>query len=1024
MFCPQCGKELDDSMKFCDQCGSPLASAQTADVQTAQSEQTAQPVNTIPEMVQPTATATAVTEAPAAETAQNVFTENTIPTMAMPSADAASATTTATANAAETESTANVLPQMAVAQKPEKKSGGMNKKTLIGIGACAAALLVAGVTVSGLTFAKADFTHTFMGAKKYSAAVLSEQAEKLVDSPVMSVLNIVSSTQQSDINAFTGLANMAKQFVPENGIEVEGGLNLELTADELQNFLSEFDIDVDCEWTEEQTKAVLEALNNVSVKGGMQFTENGIAASASVKEDGSDLLKANVYYDAEEEAWFLSVPDAFAEPIKLTDEEAVVDMEMLNSSDNSESADEMLKSVFEVYTKSLENAEITYGKGEFDIGGVEFKGKVNTVVFQDDELADMLVDVSEEFFDSDYADMFGDTTSMEEAIDSIAESIENSKSTVLTIENFMNGNNTPAGMRIELEVKTEGGDKNTLEMAYLDTKNGIAAVMETNGKEVFELVEERESKTAGKYTIKVNDDGEADKITVSYEQKSVKEMFGKEVQLGEYSFKFSGESFDDAPEKLTVKLSDEENKLNVAFNMKHEESAFGFNVSVSEGMSESINAETMKIADAVDILADEKADDEYSAKLLTYLSDSVEKSNLLNSILVEENVTAASELQASIKKAMRQYELSQNYAEYSDDTISKTKAEAKSIYNTVRNYTYKITSRDEVKVKLYIDKDGKVSVIDNAGVTQEDIAPAIEKLGYKNSYVEIVMWNGRGPVCGVNVVKTDDKGNLPEALPTAYNFLDRLYNWGTKEDINYSGSFVVGTYPVLSNGEGGKTAENDKALLEKVKTGNEDAKKAAEAITAYTGLGFTEKNSYIQFVVEDGVWSLHRNGGGTITGNGNDLSAYMTEKLGAVNSKYVVIFFKGSTVAGSAAGSISNIYALFAVEDFEEGSTERWTYADGIIDSYGFGTYPVLTKASELPRKYVAEMSATWTARNGETYVITEEIIDNALSYSISRSNGSISNITVRVNNEDKFTYYPNLETPYISYNYGSYYKE
>ena len=124
MFCPQCGKELDDSMKFCDQCGSPLASAQTADVQTAQSEQTAQPVNTIPEMVQPTATATAVTEAPAAETAQNVFTENTIPTMAMPSADTTSATTaTATATAvtaAESESTANVLPQMAVAQKPEK----------------------------------------------------------------------------------------------------------------------------------------------------------------------------------------------------------------------------------------------------------------------------------------------------------------------------------------------------------------------------------------------------------------------------------------------------------------------------------------------------------------------------------------------------------------------------------------------------------------------------------------------------------------------------------------------------------------------------------------------------------------------------------------------------------------------------------------------------------------------------------------------------------------------------------------
>lgn len=1016
MFCPQCGKQLDDSIKFCDQCGCNLAEQSATSA--TESAEVAQPVNTLPEMVRPVA-----------ENVQSVFSENTIPTMAMPTADTTTASATATeapAVATEAPSTENVLPQMAVAQKPasEKKSGGLNKKSIIGISAGAAALIAAGVTVSGLTFAKADFAHTFMGAKKYSAAVLSEQVEKVVNSPIMSVVNVANSTQ-SDINAGTGLANMAKQFTPENGFEIEGNLNLDMTAEQLQNFLSELDIDVDAEWTEEQTKAVLDALNDVSVKGGLQFTETGIAGSASLKEGDSDFIKANLYYDAEEEAWFIAVPDAFDKSIKLADEEMVVDMEVLNSDDDGESAKEMLKNVFAVYTDSLENAEITYGKGEFSIGAVQFKGKVNTVVFQDDELADMIVDVAEEFFDSEYADNFGDTSSMESTVETLAEMIENSKSTTLTIENFMNGNNTPAGMRVEIEVKTESGEKNSFEIAYLDTKDGIAVVAESDGKETFELVEERESKTAGKYTLKLNDDGETSKITVGYEQKTVKEMFGADIQLGEYSIKFTGEMFEDAPEKVSVKLSDEENKLNVNVDIKDEENSFGFNVSVSEGMTDTINTDTMKISEAIDMAEDEKADDEYSAKLLKHISEKVENSKLLTSIIVEDDVTAADEMSASIKKELRQYELAQNYSEYNEETIYNTKREARNIYNTVRNYTYSIPSRNAVKVKLYIDKDGKVSVIDDAGVKQGDYAAAIEKLGYKNSYVEIVLWDGRGPVCGVNVVKTDDKGNLPTNLPDAYSFLDRLYNWGTNQDINYSGSFVVGTYPVLSNGEGGKTAENDKLLADKVKASNEDAKKAVQAISAYTGLTFSDGNSFIRFTVNEGKWSVRQTGGERITGDSDALCTYMAEKVGAINSIDVVVYFSGSSVAGAAAtaDSVSDTYGAFASGDFEAGSTERWSYADGVIRNYAFGTYPVLTKSTELPKKYIDEMVSTWTARNGETYTITEDMIKNAISYNISRTGGSVYYITVKIDNDNKFTYYPTASNPYINYNYGSYYK-
>lgn len=866
-------------------------------------------------------------------------------------------------------------------------------------------LVFAGVAVAGCTFAKADFAHTFMGSKKYSAYVLTQQTDKLSQ---LSAFSSGISLDTDENNYATALAMALKDIIPSEGLEIEISGDLNLKDDSIDEFANNLNCDI------EQAEMLLKAIKDCSAKLGIKFTEDGIIGSTSLVENGSDLLKAVIYYDSDTEAYYFTIPGVVDESFMMASDEMIIDLEALNSDAKEDNeAAQMFTDVINAYKDSLDDAEITYEKGTFEIGDVEFKGRINTVTFKGDALAEMIENVGEEFLDSDFAesyDIYFD-------IDDLVDEFEDCKSVQLVIQNFINGNNTSAGMNIELTVKTESSMKGTAQLGYLNCKDGIAVTYDISDSTSFVLSQDIESKTSGKYTVKYNNGYSDKKFTISYENANTKKMFDKNIQLGEYSMKVS-----DSSDKLNVVLTDDDNKLNCTVTLKTEDGTYTTVIKLAEGFSDEFD--TSNISSAIDV-DDDEAMNEVNVKFIQNLADKSENSTLCTSIPYN-NGTFAEYVRSEAIKAQRNLELKENYSDYDETTIKYACNAANELYYAAKSVSYNLSSLSEQKIKLYFDANGKVSLIDDAGVSNANVI--VEKFSgysYKNAYVEVVLWNGRGPVCGVNVVMTDDKSNLPDTLPTAYSFLDKEYNWGSNDDQYYSGSFVTGTFPRISNGEGGKTKENDEKLLENVKTYNIEAEKAAESFEAYTGLKFGDGKGYITFKISNGKWSLASRGGISISGTQSDLENYMTTSVGTINSQYVSIFIKNGSVIGATASDY-NMYLYFAVEDFEIGKSDEWTYANGVINGSAVGTYPVLTNSTELPKMYIDEMIGTWKARyTGDSVTITNEFLENCVSYSTSRATGKVNMITLNFKDGTKLMYYRN-NTPYIYFNnnYTSLYKE
>ncbi len=948
--------------------------------------------------------------------------QGTIPAMsAMPADTAAAGETNAPspAEGAQTSAATAVLPNAndGVQGSAAKPTKSLKKKLIMG-GAAAAGVAIVVVGVAGFTFAKADFAHAFMGNKKYSTALMGQQIEKVLETPVLSA-GMASVNAGSDTDGVTGSVVSAlsqlKTSIPESGAQLEISVDADLSDETIEELANDADCDT------EQVKKIVEAVKALKLSGGVQFSENGIAATAAASEGGSELMKVNVLYDDETEAYYVSVPGVSDECLMFADEKAVIDMEALNKGDQGDLVKEMVTDVLAKYKDCLRDAEITYGRAEFSIGDVEFKGKMSSVVFEDDKLADMISDVSDEFLDSEFADSLGDVSEIERMVNSLVKGVENCDSAKLTIENFVTSGNALSGMRMELEGK-KNGEKEKHELAYLDTKDGIAFSLESYGEKVLELYETKENKSSGKYTVKLSVGGESGKITVDYENKSEKKMFGKNVTLGDFTMKFSGDVYntEDMPfDKLTVNIADEDGKLGYSIGAKKGDDSASFKLALSEGIPEQIDAETMKISAAYDANSDtDKAEvNGYYTKLLEYMAAQTKDSEFFNSVPVYDS-TLADYLQATAERALRERGLVENYAAYNKRTVSDANKAATQICYAVRNINFN-TASGAAKVKLYYNNDGTLSILDSAGMSnlENEIHEKLGGLGYKNAYVEIAVWSGRGPVCGVNVVMTDDSGNIPDDLPDAYNFLDRQYKWGTEEDVNFVGSFAVGAYPKLANGEGGETKAADEKLAALVKTYSADAEKAAKAMSEYTGLTFTEgKTCYLAFTIKDGEWRYDTYGGARTSGNSADVAAYLTENVGAVGARNVCFYYEGSKLVGAIASDNSYYYYSFAADDFKRGSTEIWGYMDGIAGGDVVGTYPNLTKLTSVPQEYFDEMVGTWVSGD-ETVTITADDLKNITDFSFSRSGASITNIYIQTVNKDvgNFFFYPNNGEPYIN---------
>lgn len=1025
MICPNCGKEASEGAKFCLDCGTKLeASAPAQSVPT--------PANSVPTPVEaPAAVESIPTPAPAENVSGGAVTMEKMPQAQEFSADE---------------------PIKGTALKPEKS--GSKKGKIIGASVAAAAALLVGGGALGWTFGRANIIHTFLGDQKYAASVAQKQLDALADSPVQGMLvsavgtpvamSSANSSSSSSMDGedldepsfdlspvLTSLASSVKDMVPDKGVTVDYNAKL-IFSDELLESMAD---DMDME--KEKAKELIDAIGDLHFGGSLKFTEEGIALASQYTENGNDLLKLCAYYDDETKAYYLALPNASDKSLKFCDKAFEIDMDAVYSAKSgNDDYKKMLRDISDAYSKNLKNAELSYETEEVSIGEVSFNGKVISAKFEGEELADLLRDVGDAILESDFIDSLGaDLSDFKDDIEDAADALEDGDvKASLKIDFMMNANNSVAGTRAVFEVRNSRGDKETTSVVYLNTKSGVAMSVKADGTEQIRMVQEQETKTSGKYVITVNDGSDKVKLTVKYEELSMKKVLGEQRVLGKFSFTLP-EEFGEAEivdgfvvDKFEVEISEDGGALVYSFKISDKnKSSVSMKFAISEGVSDDINADSMHVNNAIDAVNDPEAVSDYGTEVLEYLANQWSNSKFMNAIPVDDEMTVAEMLKLELDRMNREKLLVKNYKDYNDSTVRNANRMASGINSAVRSTLNNVSlpSKNPVTVKGYFDSNGKFTVTDNGGISGVDTLLGDKLNGlnsdYKNAHVEFLLWSGRGPLVGVSVTMTDDNGNLPAALPGHYNFLDKKYPWGTAEDVNYSGAFVVGAYPTLANGEGGDTEAKDKEDARKISEYNSYARSAYDAFNQFLANKGSSYNGsgYLYFSANSGDWSLSAASPRSFTPSVDvsELCSYMKSSVSGFDRGYVFIYFSDKKVMGAAV-SDSYISGINAGQ-FNLGMTGTWSYMDGLNSGKNvIGTYPVLPALGDkLPDSVMNELAGTWTVNRGsDTVTFTRDQLSDLQSLSL-----TTSAFNLVLSNGDRINYY--YDSGYIYYNNTRYNK-
>lgn len=637
----------------------------------------------------------------------------------------------------------------------------------------------------------------------------------------------------------------------------------------------------------EEMNANLAALNSLTAILGVKPDGADLRGMARITESGTELARADMLLT--DGRLYLLAPDA--KPLYIeTDYNAV-------SPDNSASLSEI-----------SDKAEFAFGTP--DIGG--FKGKMVTVSLRGQVIKELMT-------------------------------VDFAESAVFTIKYYINNNNTLAGSRYTLV-----SDTGETELFRLDNPKSGLSMSAKNGESELKMLQEKTSDTAGRLVITRNS-GSSRTFVVDYTDFERKNLLGKEMILGRFTCADLGGEFKIGKAVLdsaAVELRDDGGSLGVILSISADGTKFTASAKISSGC-ESAEINTI---DALNVKTLESADRE---EIFTSVADhylSVWKSGrFLNTATFDEEPLAEI-LQARYNKTNRERLVKQNYADYNENTITESNTYARRIYLTTSVYSNEITliNPAPTTVKLYFDRNGGFSVIENNAFS-DNLINSISKMEMKSAYVEITLRKGEknGGLCGVLVVRTDDKSKTPIGRPGVYNYLDMEFPWGDSDSVDYLGEFVVGTYPMMSNvkgGKGGAAETADKQRAAKVSEYDKIAEKTLSAFKGFVsdnGLAISSGgNRTVLFLVDkDGSWDLNTTLPGLL-GNENALGKYMGEQIPEVKSRYVYVYIDK---IGNAVGvSVSDEVAPLSVPIFTVGETTLWSLCEGLWDGNTVGTYPKL----------------------------------------------------------------------------------
>lgn len=665
----------------------------------------------------------------------------------------------------------------------------------------------------------------------------------------------------------------------------------------------------------------LAALNSLTVVLGAKSNGADLLGMAQITEDGKELARADMLF-TDGRLYFLA-PES--KPLYIETDYGAA------STDNSDALPEI-----------SDKAEFAFGNP--DIGG--FNGKMMTVSLRGQNIKELMaVDVAE--------------------------------SAVFTIKYYVNNDNTLAGSRYTLV-----SDTGETELFWLDNPKSGLSMSAKNGESELKMLQEKTSDTAGRLVITRNS-GSSRTFVVDYTDFERKNLFGKDLILGKFTCANLGGELKigkAVPDSIALELCDDDGSLNVTVNAYAGDAVFSANAKITSGFTPAeidttaaSNTESLESADW----------DAYFTTVTEHYLPVWRSSKFANTV-TSDNQRLNDIIESRYSIINRERLVKENYAGFNADTLTESGNYARRIYLGTVVYSNEITFYNPAPniVKLYFDKNGNFSVIENKALS-DNLINYVSKMDMKSAYVEITLRKGESNngLCGVTVIRTDDKSKLPLVRPDVFNYLDTEFPWGGEDSVGYIGAFAAGTYPGLSNVADGKGGEAETAYNRLSARVAEYDKIAEKSLAAFNEF-ITDNNLSIDLggnrailfsVDANGDWNLSTTSR-WLLGSEYALEVHMGAQIPDTKSKYVYVYIDKQ--GNAIAASVSDRNTALSVPAFTVGETTWWSVCEGNHDGEIIGTYPKLRGFSGTFSESVKNaMKGEWTQGNSRIIIGDDDLL-------------------------------------------------
>lgn len=979
MYCSKCGAELNDSAKFCMNCGEKVAEADTS-----VSETPVEPaVQAVTEEVKETVTAVE-------ETASSKFDEIKSETSKLwgevesAAGGAEEPSVTAEEKPAETvEQTEETAPAQDV-QKEEpieetvqppvfekdivpfdepKKKG----KTGLIIGISAAVAAVAGGAAVGYFCFSNEISRFFMGDAGFA---------KMVENKTYSYMNSHTDIDTGELDKYIAL------YMDQ----VSGAYTGVYTGEDFKNILSgntegqgdsKIRMGIDIEpgvllSLGGATNGIFDMINDTEIVGTLASADDFIKATFALEEGGERTFGTDMFIT--DDKVYMLIPELF-DRILYTDieyETEETEEPVEKASDKPKFAPEEAKRIreklVEIYDNNFEKTKIEYSKSDENstLAKNKAEGDIITVTWDSELINSMLKEAGDFFRNDEYLRNYVTTAFEMEVSEYEATFDEAEYDSEISIKSV-----TYIAAHAEITGKAyyiSDSEEDDLGVEFIRLENGadmlITAVnsVDDETEKLSFMISDRkgEEEDSGKIELTVDfSEAENDELVldIAYSDIGIVNYNGTEVQTGVYRLSvsekdkclvgainslgslFGGSSFGSDEEVVNEQMSanlmavEEQQQDNSAlaqiisnsyieWGSTYEEEVLKstFTIYINTLAKATIYCDYMPYTeenlvmpdttDAIDMNGDleEELGEEFAAKLLENLNKLGEKSKLFGLILEE------SGLNAEIEKMEEAGSYTANYAAYSEEIRDNapnvayeiSSAFSESFYTEFEDYSLKVQDDydeltklmssvfvSELKtIKLYYDANGSVTVIDDGGYYFYDYGKLAENVSeeLKNCYVEILSDGTGSTYYRVNLVYTDNINNLPQTLPTIYNYFDGVFDWNGDPYTYIHDGFILGTSEYL--GEGTSTSEQ---VIEDVKaevpTYDGYAKEIYDVVTEYftsKGEDFYYGSTGFSAVVEKTAngWTVNQI---IITNTEVDPEQYLAENFAAPDSDFIAM---------------------------------------------------------------------------------------------------------------------------------------